>query len=150
MKKIISVAIAIIFSTGLLGQNQEPIVWSYQAKKLSPGLYQVVISARLDDNWHVYSAYTAKGGPEPTKIVFNKNPLLAIQGNITEIGKLETVRDKVFSVEVKYYADKVNFVQLVKVRNNVKTNITGSIRYMVCDDEQCYPPATKKFDIKLQ
>ncbi|TSA66050.1 MAG: hypothetical protein D4R41_00075, partial [Sediminibacterium sp.] len=50
---------------------------------------------------------------------------------------------------VLYYADQVQFVQTITVKGNIKTNISGSVNYMVCDDSQCLPPTTKSFDIKL-
>ena len=32
----------------------------------------------------------------------------------------------------------------------MKTNVRGSIEYMICDDTKCLPPVKKFFDIKLQ
>jgi len=52
-------------------------------------------------------------------------------------------------VDVKYFSGKVDFVQLVKVKGNAKTNVTGSVEFMVCNDKQCLPPATEKFSIAL-
>jgi hypothetical protein len=150
MKKIFLALLTLVLSFGVFAQNQDPVVWSYSAKKKSANTYEVVISARLDDSWHIYSVYTPKGGPVATKINFKKNPLVAVEGNVKENGKMETMKDKLFSVDVKYYSDRVDFVQTVKVKGNVKTNVSGTVEYMVCDDEQCLPPTKKNFDIKLQ
>jgi hypothetical protein len=48
------------------------------------------------------------------------------------------------------YSDKVQWVQTVKVKGGIKTNISGTIEYMVCDDSHCLPPTKKSFDLKLQ
>ena len=58
--------------------------------------------------------------------------------------------DNVFGIDVKYFNDRVEFIQTVKLKGNVKTNIGGTVEYMVCDDSQCLPPTKKTFDIKLQ
>jgi thiol:disulfide interchange protein DsbD len=55
----------------------------------------------------------------------------------------------VFGVDVKYFSGKVDFVQLVKLKSKAKTNFTGSVEFMVCNDQQCLPPATQKFSIAL-
>jgi hypothetical protein len=150
MKKRILAVLALVLSFSVFAQAQDPVVWSYSAKKKSANTYEVTLSARLDDSWHIYSVNTPKGGPVATKINFKKNPLVSVEGVVKENGKLETMKDKLFSVDVKYYSDRVDFVQLVKVKGNIKTNVAGTVQYMVCDDTQCLPPTTKNFDIKLQ
>ena len=51
---------------------------------------------------------------------------------------------------VSSYSEKVQFVQTVTVKGKVKTNIAGTIEYMVCNDVKCLPPTKKLFDLKLQ
>jgi thiol:disulfide interchange protein DsbD len=86
----------------------------------------------------------------PTKITFNNNPLIAIDGKLKETGKMEKVDDKVFGVKVFYYSGKVVYTQVVKVKGGLSTNISGTVSFMVCDDTQCLPPTKKTFDLKLQ
>jgi DsbC/DsbD-like thiol-disulfide interchange protein len=49
-----------------------------------------------------------------------------------------------------FYSDNVSFVQTVKVKNGIKTNLSGTVEYMVCDDSQCLPPVKKTFALTLQ
>jgi thiol:disulfide interchange protein DsbD len=93
---------------------------------------------------------TPDNGPVPTAVSFKKNPLLSLNGSVKENGKLKTDHDEVFGVDVKYYADKVEYVQSVKLKSAVKTNITGTVKYMVCNDKLCLPPKTIPFNIQLQ
>ena len=148
MKKIL---VTILFSVGILAlqaQVQNPVTWKYEAKKKGIN-YELVITAIIEKPWHIYSQNTGKNGPVPTSITFKKNPLVTISGKVNETGKLEKVYDKNFSTDVLFYSNKVVFTQLVKVKAGVKTNISGTVEYMVCDDEQCLPPSKKTFDIKL-
>ena len=75
--------------------------------------------------------------------------MLSIVGKAAEKGKLEKFYDKNFKTNVLYYANSVVFVQTVKIRGTAKTSLTGTVDYMVCDDEQCLPPKKQSFDIKL-
>ena len=150
MKKFIFTAVLSVIAVALFAQIKNPVQWTYASRKKTDNVYEVVLTASLPAPWHIYSQSTPKGGPKPTIISFKNNPLAIMEGKTKELGALKTNHDENFGVDVKYYGDKVEFVQTVKLKGNIKTNITGTIEYMVCDDSQCLPPAKKDFDIKLQ
>ena len=111
----------------------------------------IVITADLQHPWHIYSQNTGKGGPVPTTISFKANPLITVtKGKAKEIGKLEKMFDKNFKTNVLSFSEKVQFVQTVKVKGGIKTNLSGTVYYMVCNDSKCLPPVKKSFDLKLQ
>lgn len=148
MKKII---LATLFSATLLAANaqiQNPVKWKYEAKK-KDGNYEVVITASIEKPWHIYSQNTGKNGPLPTTITFKTNPLITRNGKVKEAGILEKIYDKNFQTDVLFYSSSVEFTQIIKVKAGVKTNISGTVEYMVCNDEKCLPPTKKTFDIKL-
>lgn len=150
MKKIIAILFALVSLNVVHAQIQDPVKWNFEAAKKSAKEYVVTISAMLLPSWHIYSINTPANGPVPTSISFKKNPLVLTDGAVTENGKIKTDHDAVFGVDVKYYADKVEFVQPVKLKSAVKTNIAGTIKYMVCNDKICLPPKTIPFNIQLQ
>ncbi|MFZ6025316.1 MAG: protein-disulfide reductase DsbD domain-containing protein [Bacteroidota bacterium] len=150
MKKIIYTLLFTIVTGVVSAQIKDPISWTFEAKKKNADTYEVVLSANIQGKWHIYSQKTGKGGPIPTKVNFKTNPLLNITGAVKEVGKVEKVYDEIFQTDVLYLSNKVQYVQTVKLKGKAKTNITGTIEYMVCDDSQCLPPAKKSFDIKLQ
>ncbi len=150
MKKTALSLILSFTAFALFAQLKNPVQWTYSAQKKATNLYEVTITASLPKPWHIYSQSTPKGGPIPTKITFNSNPLVTADGNTKETGTLKVDHDPNFGIDVKYYSDKVQFVQTVKLKQKVKTNITGTIEYMVCNDSQCLPPTKKTFDILIQ
>ena len=54
-----------------------------------------------------------------------------------------------FNSTLKFYANKVDFVQKIKVKSAIATVIKGSVNYMVCNDKQCLPPKDVPFSIKV-
>lgn len=150
MRRIFGVAFFLMVCTFGFAQIQTPVSWSYMANKKGDNLFEIVITATLPKPWHIYSQTTPKGGPVPTKISFKANPLLKLEGDAQEKGALKTEHDENFGVDVKYYADKVEFVQTVRLKNKIKTSISGNVEYMVCNDNKCLPPVKQPFDIKLQ
>ncbi len=149
MKKLALLSALLIGSIASIAQLKDPVQWDFKAVKKEANSYEIVITATLPQPWHIYSQNTPKGGPRPTIVSFNKNPLVSLDGKVKEVGKLKKEKDEIFKVNVMYYGDKVEFVQKVKVKGAIKTNLTGTVEYMVCDDEQCLPPTRKSFDIKL-
>jgi thiol:disulfide interchange protein DsbD len=150
MKKILTFLIALFTISVVHAQVQDPVKWNYSATKKSDKEYILTIDASLPAAWHIYSINTPPDGPVPTSISFKKNPLVTLNGAVKESGKLKSEHDEIFGVDVKYYADKVQYTQNVKLKSAVKTNVSGTIKYMVCNDKLCLPPKTIPFNIQLQ
>ena len=150
LKKYIAALLLIVLSVTANAQMESPVKWTFAAKKKADKTYEVVATASLPKTWHIYSQATPKGGPVPTKLTFKKNPLLIIDGVAKESGALKTMHDQVFDVDVKYFNDKVDFVQVVKLKTAATTSVSGTVEYMLCNDEKCLPPTKQNFDVKLQ
>ncbi|MBS1510246.1 MAG: sugar transporter [Bacteroidetes bacterium] len=148
MKKIGLAIGIIVFSISSLAAQQK-VAWSYSAKKKEGNKYELHITATPPTGWHIYSQNTPDGGPIATSFTFNKNALVTMQGKVQEKGKLVTYFDKNFKVDVKYFEGKVEFIQVITVKGKAKTNVTGEVESMICNDHQCLPPTTEKFAIAL-
>lgn len=148
MKKLIFTLFAFIVFAAAKAQINDPVKWIFTAKKIAPKTYELHISAILEPKWHIY-AQDAGEGPEPTTLSFSKNPLVILDGKPKEVGKLEKSFDQNFNSELKFYADKVDFVQKIKVKSAVPTVVKGNITYMVCNDRKCLPPKDVPFSIKV-
>ncbi len=143
-----------ILAMGLLllvsAVSAQKVVWSFTAKKLTGNKYELHITATPPTGWHIYSQNTPDGGPIPTTFKFNKNALITVDGKPKEAGKLVNYFDKNFKVNVKYFEGKVEFTEMVTLKTKIKTNLTGEVESMICNDKQCLPPTTEKFSIALQ
>jgi len=147
MKNFIFAVILTLFMGA--ANAQQKISWSYTAKKLADNKYEVHMIATPPAGWHVYSQLTPEGGPIPTTFAFAKNALVAFQGKVNEKGKVVTYFDQNFKVNVKYFEGRADFVQIVTVKGKIKTNISGEVESMICNDRTCMPPTTEKFNIAL-
>lgn len=148
MKLNILLAFSILFTTASQAQSK-PYNWTYSAKKISTAVYELHFHVDINHPWHTYSQFTPDGGPVPTHFTFAKNPLYSLDGKVKETGNLVQKHESVFGVDVKYFNGDVDFVQLVKLKSNAKTNFSGSVEFMLCNDQQCLPPVTQKFSITL-
>ncbi|NOT92834.1 protein-disulfide reductase DsbD domain-containing protein [Ferruginibacter sp.] len=146
MKKL-GLGLLLIFFA--LVADAQKITWTYSAKKIAGDKYELHLIANPPVGWHIYSQTTPDGGPVPTTFTFNKNALVTVTGTVKEKGKLVTYYDKNFKVNVKYFEGKVDFVQVVTIKGKIKTNVSGEIESMICNDRTCMPPTSEKFNIAL-
>ena len=148
MKKLL----LFVMITGIIStahaQIENPVTWTYTAKKIKGDVYELHMTAALEGKWHIYSQ-DAGDGPVPTSFEFAKNPLVKPDGKVTEVGKLDKEYDPNFKSTLRFYTGKVDFVQRIKLKSPVNTLVKGKITYMVCNDKKCLPPRDVDFSIKI-
>ena len=147
MKNIIAF-IFVAFAMSAHAQLENPVKWEFKAKKIGNKQYELHLIAVIENTWHVY-AQEAGEGPAPTVISFAANPLVSIDGKVKEIGKLESVFDPNFKSTLRYYSNKVDFVQKIKLKSSASTVVKGTVSFMVCNDRKCLPPKEIPFSVKI-
>jgi thiol:disulfide interchange protein DsbD len=149
MKHLFTLLSVLMITTIVSAQSAKQVKWTYTAKKIADKTYEVHITATMNGNWHIYAQNVGVEGPIPTAFTFTKNPLLTFDGKPKEVGKVIKKKEEVWGGVVNYYEKSVNFIQIVKVKGNVKTNIAGKVEFMVCDDHQCLPPSEVDFNVSI-
>jgi len=131
--------------------QNNPVKWNYSAEKLDDRTYEIHMTASIADGWHIYAQQQPKDAISlPTKIKFNKNPLVRMEGSPTEFGKKEKYSIEALGIEQYQYAGKVDFVQRVELRApGAKISLSGSIAFQACTDEMCLPAAEMQFNVAL-
>ena len=146
MKYTVTLLITILTLT--LQAQKIKVDWTFTSKKIKEGIYELHLTAKVPKGWHLYSQYTGEG-PVATAFKFNTNALATLTGKVKELGKLVTVDDVVWKNKQKFFYNTVDFVQQVQLKTKIKTNVSGEVEYMICDDNQCLPPTTQKYSITL-
>lgn len=147
MKKIILFGLAVISGALAMAQSSKQVNWTYSSKKIADKTYEIHMTAVIGGNYHMYAQDAGGDGPIPTTFTFTKSPLLSLDGAVKENGQLVKKFESAWSHDVKYYERTVDFVQVVKLKSNVKTALAGKVEFMVCNDHECLPPAD--VDIKV-
>jgi thiol:disulfide interchange protein DsbD len=147
MKYTLLFGIGILAGNILMAQSSKQVNWSYTAKKIADKTYEVHMIASIGGDYHLYAQDAGGEGPIPTSFTFTKSPLMALEGKVKENGKLVKKFESAWNHDVKYYEKTVDFVQVVQLKSNVKTNLAGKVEFMVCNDRECLPPAD--VDIKV-
>lgn len=151
MKKLVFFVSVFMVASQLNSQIPDPISWNFSTKKTGDKTYEILLTANIQSGWHLYSQVQPQDAIAiPTDIIFKANPILSLEKNIKEVGKMEKFHDEVLKVSANQYSEKVVFVQVAKLKANAKTNISGSVEYQTCDDKKCLPPKTVNFSVAIK
>jgi thiol:disulfide interchange protein DsbD len=148
IKKMTFCGLALLTGTLAMAQSSKQVNWAYSAKKIADKTYEVHMTATVGGDYHIY-AQIAGDGPIPTRFKFAKNPLLMPNGKVKEVGKVVRKFESAWGHDVLYYEKTVDFVVTVKTKSNVKTNLAGTVEFMVCNDHECLPPADVEFKVNI-
>lgn len=149
MKKITLILSLVFMSTlGAFAQLENPVSWSYAAKKTSPTEATVYLKATIEGDWHIYSQNIKAGGPNKTDFTFAKSNDFTLVGKTTE-PKPITKYEKVFKMDVLYFENEVVFQQKIKLKKGA-TVVKGKVEFMVCNEKQCLPPNDVTFSIPVK
>ena len=149
MKKLIFLSLVTLLTVSLKAQN--PINWTFSSKKIGDKKFEVHMTATIQDGWHLFSQKQPDDAIAiPTGFTINNNPLLELDGKIKEVGKMEKFHDAKLEISANQYAEKVDFVQVVKLKANAVTNVIGNVEFQTCNDEKCLPPKKINFSIALK
>jgi hypothetical protein len=150
MKKFTFILVSFFIAGFVSAQTLNPVSWTFATKKISNNVYQLEMTATIQNGWHLYSQVQPDDAiAVPTAFSFNKNPLIDFDGKVKELGKLQKFKDEKLGVSANQYSNKVVFVQKIKLKGKAKTNVTGKLEYQTCNDEKCLPPKSVNLSIAL-
>ncbi|MDT8324726.1 MAG: cytochrome c biogenesis protein CcdA [Bacteroidota bacterium] len=145
--------VLMLFSASAL-QAQEAAKWS--VRPASPtvkagGTVEIRVTAKLNDNWHVYSVTPMEEGPVPTEIDFAADAPLARTGKVRQ-PKPVVKYDEAFGVDTEYFDEDVTFTLTGKVKASAKSGrqkVVVEVTFMACNDRLCLPPNTVELPFEI-
>jgi len=149
MKKFVF-SMLFVLAAFLINAQLNPVSWTFTSKKIADKTYEIHMKATMQSGWHLYSQTQPEDAIAiPTTFTVNNNPLLTLNGKI-EVGKMEKFHDAKLDISANQYANAVDFVQVIKLKSNAKTNLSGSVEYQTCDNSKCLPPKTVNFSVAIK
>ena len=142
---LISVFILVLNASG---QIYDPVTWDFGYEKTGDGKYELIFTANIEENSHIYSMTIPEGGPIPTSISFDTIPLFSLDGDAYEVTEPEELFDEAFGFKIKSFSTKAEFRQKIST-DEPSFSVTGLVNYMACNNVTCSPPKDVDFEIKI-
>ena len=136
MKKIVSLFALLITFLGT-AQIVEPVKWSSSVVKVSDSELDLVITANIEDDWHLYSQFTPEGGALPLVLTYkNQKGNYQLVGKTKE-GKYKKVYSDIFEIDEYYFSGTAKFTQRIKIINPKLKTIDVFADGQACIDGRC-------------
>lgn len=130
------------------GQVLNPVKWDFSYQETDDKNGKLVLKAKMDPDWHIYSQTQSGEGPLPTVFKFVRTPDYDIDGATIEPDP-DRQHDVTFDVDVAQFILEATFTQKIKRNNRKDFVIMGEVEFMACNNAMCLPPRTIKFSIKV-
>lgn len=133
-----------LISFNIHSQIYDPVDWETSVERISDNEYDLIATAQIEKNWHLYAQHIPENGPIPTTFIFPKasEGILFIDKPSEEEG--HTSYDDVFEMEIKYFENQAEFRQRVKFLGEIPKKIVAQVEFMACDDKNCTPPTEEE------
>lgn len=134
MKKLAFLLLFLVSTLSMQAQMMNPAKWKSKIEKKSDTEFTITLEGIVEDDWHMYSQYTADGGPLPTEFGYAN-----IDGNYELVGpakesETKTAYNDVFEVDETYFVGPVTLIQDIKLLNPDLDVIQLELEYQVCKE----------------
>ncbi|PLW94196.1 MAG: hypothetical protein C0592_03740, partial [Marinilabiliales bacterium] len=121
----------------LHAQMVEPVKWSVNVTKVSEKQANIVFTANIDPDWHLYSQHNPPGGSRPAVFSYESNDAYRLIGKPLEWPKYIIEYDDFWEKDEYYFKNTVTFTQQIEILKQEKFTVTGEIDAQACIEGRC-------------
>jgi thiol:disulfide interchange protein len=149
MKKLLFFIFIILLASVASAQVYDPVTWDFGYEKTGDRQYELIFTATVQENWHIYSMDIPAGGPIPTSVSIDTLPAFKLSGKAYEVTKPVEVLDEAFGFKIKTFSTKAEFRQKITAVESSFT-VKGAVNFMACNNATCSPPKDVEFEIAIR
>ncbi|NHF59821.1 hypothetical protein FK220_010755 [Flavobacteriaceae bacterium TP-CH-4] len=148
MKQLVVFIALIVNVLPVFSQDDDnPVLWSHEVNKISDTEYELVMTGKIHEGWHVYSQFTAEGGSLPSEFTYLKAGEDYELVGLTGESKTLTEYSDIFEVDETFFKKEAVFTQKIKLLDKTVRQVDVDLFYQVCK-EVCIP-ADVSFNFSL-
>ena len=129
-------------------QVLEPVSWTFKSEQKSDTGYVIIMTAAIDDTWHLYAMDIPEGGPIATSFTFDPSEFYTLDGKPVAVNEPEVKFDNSFGMDIGMHSGTTEFRQKITVKK-LPVTVSGMVTFMSCDDSQCLPPRDVEFSVVI-
>ena len=140
MKKLfffLLMALVAIAPFKVQAQIIEPVKWSFVLEELNDEELNVVATATIDPEFHIYSTKMPELGPLPTVFSFEESDKFEVVGEPKDVTEGHVVYDDIFEVEYPEFSGTAVYSQTIKRLTSEPFAVVGAIDYQACKEGEC-------------
>ena len=139
MKRLF-LSLFLVFATVFCVNAQEildPVQWTFTINDLNDEEFELVATATIEPEFHIYSTQMPDMAPLPTVFVFEPTDAYEPVGEGYDLTDVELFYDDIFEVEYKQFSGAASFGQKFKRLKDGPFQLVGEVNYQACKDGMC-------------
>ena len=140
MKKLflcLLVAFVAIMPFGAKAQIVDPVKWAFSIEEVNETEFDLVATATVDPEYHIYSTSMPELGPMPTVFEIEPNEFFELVGTGRDVTPGHKFYDDIFEVEYVQFAGTATYAQRLKKLTDQPFTVVGDISYQACKEGGC-------------
>ena len=134
MKKIFSLFILLFTLISFSQTEESPAVWQSTINKISNTEYNIVFTANLLQDWHLYSQYNPDGASQPLEILIPEGKTgYELVGKAIE-SKTHKEYSEVWEKEEIFFSDVAILTQKIKITDTSLSTVSLQVYGQVCKE----------------
>jgi thiol:disulfide interchange protein len=147
-RKLLTLILVSFIVSHVSGQIFDPVRWDFSYEKTGDKQFEIIFTAAIEENSHIYSMDIPDGGPIPTSFRFDSVAGYKLDGNTFEVTKPVEVLDEAFGFKIRTFSKKAEFRQKIIAEGSSFT-VKGAVNFMACNNATCLPPKDVEFTVKI-
>ena len=140
MKKLflcLLVAFVAIMPFGAKAQIVDPVKWAFSIENVNETEFDLVATATVDPEYHIYSTSMPDMGPMPTVFEIEPNEFFELVGTGRDVTPGQNYYDDIFEVEYVQFSGTATYAQRLKKLTDQPFTVVGEISYQACKEGGC-------------
>lgn len=147
--KSLTISALLLISMAIVNaQVLEPVSWTFKSEQKSDTGYVIIMTAAIDDTWHLYAMDIPEGGPIATSFTFDPSEFYTLDGKPVAVNEPVVKFDNSFGMDIGMHSGTTEFRQMITVKE-LPVTVSGIVTFMSCDDSQCLPPRDVEFSVVI-
>lgn len=142
------VAFMAIMPFGAKAQIVDPVKWAFSIENVNETEFDLVATATVDPEYHIYSTSMPDMGPMPTVFEIEPNEFFELVGTGRDVTPGQKYYDDIFEVEYVQFAGTATYAQRLKKLTDQPFVVVGDISYQACKEGGCVS-LVEDFNVKI-
>jgi thiol:disulfide interchange protein DsbD len=145
---ILAVLFAFVSASYAQFDKGEPVKWKASVEKVSDDIYEVAVTAKIEEGWHTYGLGPYDGGPNPTILSVGGQGVELVGEPYVKQGG-HRVMDETFGMEIDLVEDGDILAQKIKIGPDAAGKINVSVDYQACTQGSCVAPQEAELSLNM-
>lgn len=149
LKRFLAALCLVLFSVGAYAQFGNPVVWSAKVNKGADNVSEIVLTASIEGDWHVYDLGPYNGGPMATTLMIESENGVAVSGEPYLLTPSHKEYNDAFKMEIGTCGNGMQIAQKIQTNLPKESKVKIVVEWQTCNEGECLPPTEQELYVTI-